>query len=167
MAFDINNNYNNTNNNDDKSSTNEANLIKSPELNGDHEKSSITHSANKPNEATLLYQEYIKKEIENDQGSLDANNPNQANGLQPIFNQEAIEQLLKRTGYPMVQENGQRKYGPMPNWGNAPEPDRGCEVFVGKIPRDCFEDEIIPVIEKIGPIYEFRLMMEYSGYNRG
>jgi Q family heterogeneous nuclear ribonucleoprotein R len=83
------------------------------------------------------------------------------------FNQEAIEQLIKRTGYPLVQENGQRKYGPPPNWNNFPEPDRGCEVFVGKIPRDCFEDELVPVLERSGAIYEFRLMMEYSGFNRG
>ena len=86
----------------------------------------------------------------------------------PNFNQHAIDLLLKRTGYPMLQENGQRKYGPAPDWDAAtPEPDRSCEVFVGKIPRDCFEDEIIPMLESIGRIYEFRLMMEYSGYNRG
>lgn len=87
--------------------------------------------------------------------------------LQSNANLQAIEVLLKRTGYPLRQENGQRKYGPPPNWGIEPEPDRGCEIFIGKIPRDCFEDEIIPLLERIGPIYEFRLMMEYSGYNRG
>jgi Q family heterogeneous nuclear ribonucleoprotein R len=85
-----------------------------------------------------------------------------------VFNQDAIDILLKRTGYPMMQENGQRKYGPDPEWpAQTPEPDRACEVFVGKIPRDCFEDELVPVLERIGKIYEFRLMMEYSGYNRG
>ena len=46
-------------------------------------------------------------------------------------------------------------------------PSRGCEVFVGKIPRDLFEDEIFPVFEKIGPIYELRLMMDFDGRNRG
>ena len=85
-----------------------------------------------------------------------------------VFNQEAIDALLKRSGYPMQQENGQRKYGPTPDWpAHTPEPDRACEVFVGKIPRDCFEDELVPILERIGKIYEFRLMMEYSGYNRG
>ncbi|KAL5480119.1 hypothetical protein EMCRGX_G023741 [Ephydatia muelleri] len=48
-----------------------------------------------------------------------------------------------------------------------PSPPRGCEVFVGKIPRDSFEDELVPVFEKVGKIYEMRLMMEYSGHNRG
>ena len=38
---------------------------------------------------------------------------------------------------------------------------------MGKIPRDCYEDELVPVFEKIGPIYEVRLMMDFSGSNRG
>ena len=66
-----------------------------------------------------------------------------------------------------MQENGQRKYGPPPHWADEAPPDRACEVFVGKIPRDCFEDELIPVLERVGRVYEFRLMMEYSGFNRG
>ena len=42
------------------------------------------------------------------------------------------------------------------------------QVFVGKVPRDCFEDEIIPVLEECGQIYDFRLMMDpMSGLNRG
>jgi Q family heterogeneous nuclear ribonucleoprotein R len=97
-----------------------------------------------------------------------AMDPNKLCLLQSNSNLEAIEALLKRTGFPLRQENGQRKYGPPPNWDpEVAEPDRGCEIFIGKIPRDCFEDEIIPLLERIGPIYEFRLMMEYSGYNRG
>lgn len=102
-------------------------------------------------------------------------NPNSDNGgstsnlvlSQSNSNQEAIKALIERTGYPIVQENGQRRYGPPPNWGSESEPDRGCEVFVGKIPRDCFEDEIVPLLERAGMVYEFRLMMEYSGFNRG
>ena len=77
-----------------------------------------------------------------------------------------ITRLMERTGYSIVQLNGQRRYGPPPDWeGEAPS--RGCEVFVGKIPRDCFEDELVPVFEKMGKIYELRLMMEYTGLNRG
>lgn len=49
----------------------------------------------------------------------------------------------------------------------GPPPPRGCEVFVGKIPRDMYEDELVPVFERAGKIYEFRLMMEFSGENRG
>ncbi|XP_039677906.1 LOW QUALITY PROTEIN: probable RNA-binding protein 46 [Perca fluviatilis] len=49
----------------------------------------------------------------------------------------------------------------------GPAPPRGCEVFVGKIPRDMYEDELVPLFERAGRIYEFRLMMEFSGENRG
>jgi len=43
-----------------------------------------------------------------------------------------------------------------------------CQVFVGKIPRDCFEDELVPVLEESGRIYDFRLMVDpLTGQNRG
>jgi len=75
--------------------------------------------------------------------------------------------LLERTGYQLVQINGQRLYGgPPPNW-KGPPPRKGSEIFVGKIPRNCFEDELVPVFEKVGQIYEMRLMMDFSGSNRG
>jgi Q family heterogeneous nuclear ribonucleoprotein R len=83
-----------------------------------------------------------------------------------------LEELLKKHNYnyELTQENGQRRYGPPKDWNvdsNRAEPERSCEVFIGKIPRDCFEDELVPVLETIGRIYELRLMMEYSGFNRG
>ncbi|XP_077936244.1 RNA-binding protein 47 isoform X6 [Gasterosteus aculeatus] len=78
----------------------------------------------------------------------------------------ALVSLMERTGYSMVQENGQRKYGPPPGW-NATSPPRGCEIFVGKIPRDVYEDELVPVFESVGRIYEMRLMMDFDGKNRG
>ena len=40
-------------------------------------------------------------------------------------------------------------------------------MFVGRLPRDCFEDELVPLMERVGPVYEMRMMMEYSGRNRG
>lgn len=47
------------------------------------------------------------------------------------------------------QENGQRRYGgPPPDW-NGPPPERGSEIFVGKLPRDLFEDELVPLCEKV------------------
>ncbi|XP_067353019.1 RNA-binding protein 47 isoform X5 [Channa argus] len=81
-------------------------------------------------------------------------------------NEAALVALMERTGYSMVQENGQRKYGPPPGW-NASSPPRGCEIFVGKIPRDVYEDELVPVFESVGRIYEMRLMMDFDGKNRG
>lgn len=73
---------------------------------------------------------------------------------------------MERTGCGIVQVNGQRHYGPPSKW-TGPPPPRGSEVFVGKIPRDCFEDELVPIFERAGYIYEMRLMMEYTGQNRG
>jgi hypothetical protein len=65
----------------------------------------------------------------------------------------ALLALVRRTGYPLRQENGQRRYGPPVEW-NGPIPGRGCEVFVGKLPRDCYEDELVPTFERYGLIYE-------------
>uniref|UniRef100_A0A2A4JHP7 RRM domain-containing protein n=1 Tax=Heliothis virescens TaxID=7102 RepID=A0A2A4JHP7_HELVI len=74
--------------------------------------------------------------------------------------------LMQETGYPLVQHNGQRKFGPPPTWV-GPAPPKGCEVFIGKLPREIFEDELVPVFAKMGKIYEMRLMMDFSGSNRG
>jgi RNA-binding proteins (RRM domain) len=74
--------------------------------------------------------------------------------------------LQKQTGYTITQISGQRVFGPPPNWV-GPSPPKGTEVFVARIPTNMFEDELIPVFSRIGKIYEFRLMMDYSGNNRG
>lgn len=105
-----------------------------------------------------------------------AENPNQQQendqrvvpqGVAGAPNEAVLLSLMERTGYAMIQENGQRKYGgPPPGW-EGPTPSRGCEVFVGKIPRDAYEDELVPVFEQVGKIYELRLMMDFSGTNRG
>ncbi|XP_064597323.1 APOBEC1 complementation factor-like isoform X2 [Liolophura sinensis] len=82
-------------------------------------------------------------------------------------NVEALVKLMERTGYTMRQEKRQRKYGgPPPDW-ESPAPLKGCEIFVGNIPSDCYEDELVPVFEKIGKIYELRLVMNRrSGSHR-
>lgn len=81
---------------------------------------------------------------------------------------EKIKAILERTGYALDVTTGQRKYGgPPPNWTGVP-PGIGCEVFCGKIPRDVYEDELVPLFERCGRIYDLRLMMEpLSGTNRG
>ena len=41
-------------------------------------------------------------------------------------------------------------------------------MFIGKIPRNVYEDELVPMLEKAGIIWDFRLMMDpLSGQNRG
>lgn len=101
--------------------------------------------------------------------------------------EEKIKAILDRTGYSLDVTTGQRKYGgPPPDWeGSAP--GNGCEVgvgscfekkermgnryefqvFCGKIPKDMYEDELIPHFEKCGKIWDLRLMMDpMSGLNR-
>uniref|UniRef100_A0A2D4GQ35 RNA-binding protein 47 n=1 Tax=Micrurus corallinus TaxID=54390 RepID=A0A2D4GQ35_MICCO len=103
--------------------------------------------------------------MNNDSSSMQTNKIPE--GLSGVPNEAALLQLVERTGYTMIQENGQRKYGgPPPGWEGL-HPPRGCEVFVGKIPRDVYEDELVPVFETAGRIYEMRLMMDFDGKNRG
>ncbi|XP_030645888.1 synaptotagmin binding, cytoplasmic RNA interacting protein, like isoform X2 [Chanos chanos] len=81
-----------------------------------------------------------------------------------------IKALLERTGYTLDVTTGQRKYGgpPPESTHSGAQPTIGTEIFVGKIPRDLFEDELVPLFEKAGPIWDLRLMMDpLSGLNRG
>ncbi|CAL8240225.1 unnamed protein product [Gadus morhua 'NCC'] len=81
-----------------------------------------------------------------------------------------LKTLLERTGYTLDVTTGQRKYGgpPPESVHDAGQPPIGTEIFVGKIPRDLFEDELVPLFEKAGPIWDLRLMMDpLSGMNRG
>ncbi|XP_048361420.1 APOBEC1 complementation factor isoform X1 [Sphaerodactylus townsendi] len=94
-------------------------------------------------------------------------NQKSGNGLAGTQKEAVLRTLIQRTGYNLTQENGQRKYGgPPPAW-DGPPPERGSEIFIGKLPRDLFEDELIPLCEKIGKIYEMRMMMDFNGNNRG
>ena len=87
-------------------------------------------------------------------------------GVAGAPNERRLVELMETTGYSITQTNGQRKFGPPPDWDAAP-PVRGCEVFIGKIPRDLYEDELVPVLQTVGKLYELRLMMDFSGNNRG
>uniref|UniRef100_UPI00398E9D59 dead end protein 1 n=1 Tax=Pristiophorus japonicus TaxID=55135 RepID=UPI00398E9D59 len=82
-------------------------------------------------------------------------------------NKLAFEAWVEATGISLVQVNGQRKFGgPPPGW-NGPPPLTGSEVFIGKIAQDLYEDKLIPLFQSAGKLYEFRLMMTFSGENRG
>lgn len=50
---------------------------------------------------------------------------------------------------------------------DGPVPGSGCEVFISHFPRDTFEDRLIPLFSAVGPLWEFRLMMNFSGQTRG
>ncbi|XP_077567920.1 uncharacterized protein LOC144192959 isoform X3 [Stigmatopora nigra] len=64
----------------------------------------------------------------------------------------------------ILQESGQRKYG-VPSPGPAPRFEE-CQVFVGNIPRDMYEIELVPLFKTAGTIYELWLTVEFSGENR-
>lgn len=82
-------------------------------------------------------------------------------------NQQSLLELQERLGVNIVQKNGQRKLGgPPPGWTGSP-PGAACEVFVGRIPRTVYEDVLYPIFSQVGEIYEMRLMMNFSGTNRG
>ncbi|KAM8837033.1 APOBEC1 complementation factor isoform 2-T3 [Spinachia spinachia] len=98
---------------------------------------------------------------------MESNQKAGGDGLTGMQKEAALRALMQRTGYQLQQENGQRRYGgPPPGW-DGPPPERGSEIFVGKLPRDLFEDELVPLCEKYGTIYEVRMMMDFSGNNRG
>ncbi|KAH9395876.1 hypothetical protein TYRP_020289 [Tyrophagus putrescentiae] len=92
----------------------------------------------------------------------------------PGVNDERMNEILNRTGYYLELSNGQRKYGPPqshPSYRGGPPQQQlsgNSEVFVGRIPREIFEDELIPLFEAVGQIYDLRLMIDpLSGYSRG
>ncbi|KAG8584625.1 hypothetical protein GDO81_004692 [Engystomops pustulosus] len=74
---------------------------------------------------------------------------------------------MKSSSITLVQVNGQRMYGgPPPGWvGEAPP--LGSEIYIGNLPQEIYEDTLIPLFQSIGKLYEFRLMMTFSGLNRG
>jgi len=97
---------------------------------------------------------------------------NNSAGTTPVCgtgpDEEKLRAILDRTGYTLDVTTGQRKYGgPPPNWEGAP-PGPGCEVFCGKIPKELYEDELIPLFERCGEVWDLRLMMDpLTGLNRG
>lgn len=82
-------------------------------------------------------------------------------------NMQKIKEILDRTGYSLEVSVGVRKYGgPPPDFsGDAPQ---GCEIYVGKLPKDTYEDELITLFETVGTLYDVRLMVDpFTGMNKG
>nr|WHP53097.1 dead end [Trichopodus pectoralis] len=80
---------------------------------------------------------------------------------------QSLETWRGITNNEQTQVNGQRKYGGPPEVWDGPTPGYRCEVFISQIPRDTYEDLLIPLFSSVGPLWEFRLMMNFSGQNRG
>jgi len=78
-----------------------------------------------------------------------------------------LKEITERTGYKIEITAGQRKFGGPPPDG-PDRPEHHSEVFIGKLPREVFEDELIPLCEKAGKIWDLRLMIDpASGFNKG
>ncbi|NWT97109.1 DND1 protein, partial [Urocynchramus pylzowi] len=89
-----------------------------------------------------------------------------ANGINEA-SKMALLAWEKETGIELVQINGQRRYGgPPPGWVGGPPP-AGTEVYIARLPQDIYENTLIPLFQRAGKLYEFRLMMTFSGLNRG
>ncbi|XP_011691582.1 PREDICTED: RNA-binding protein 47-like [Wasmannia auropunctata] len=76
-------------------------------------------------------------------------------------------EMLRRTHYELVQENGQRRLTAPEVARGQRERGKGAEVFLGRLPRDCYEDELMPLLEQVGRLLELRLMLDFSGSTRG
>lgn len=46
-------------------------------------------------------------------------------------------------------------------------PERPSEIFIKNIPKELFEIDILPHFERFGPVYQFRLLIDYDNCNRG
>lgn len=101
---------------------------------------------------------------------MDKNNyNNNINNMDSILEQkqQLAEFYLQSRGLEVKKENGQRIVYPIDYLAEDLDFPKGTEVFIGRIPRDVFEDELLPIFESAGQIYKFRLMMDFSGFNRG
>ncbi|GIX98953.1 APOBEC1 complementation factor [Caerostris extrusa] len=86
--------------------------------------------------------------------------------MSDIFRDMKLLALTEKLDIVLYNKMDSEKYGPPPGW-IGPPPAKGSEIFIGKLPRDVFEHELVPLCEQFGKIYELRLMMDYNGENRG
>ncbi|KAL1500961.1 hypothetical protein ABEB36_006371 [Hypothenemus hampei] len=74
--------------------------------------------------------------------------------------------IAANPGYQFVQHNGQRIFEISLTFGQI-APPKGSEIFIGNIPKFVFEDELIPLFQKVGPLFKFRLMLDFNNRTRG
>lgn len=80
---------------------------------------------------------------------------------------EAATRMLLSCGFEVVHQHGQRiSTNVMFNEAKMQNVDWN-EIFIGKLPRDMFEDELVPHLLSVGVVYKIRYMMDFSGTNRG
>lgn len=82
---------------------------------------------------------------------------------------QKAEAYLRAKGFDVQQINGQR-VSTRSDWNDNPDLDAKevkNEIYIGLLPRDLFEDELLPVFETCGKINKIRLMTDFSGSTRG
>lgn len=79
---------------------------------------------------------------------------------------ENVYNVDDRLHFEVEQINGCRYFGPARHLV-AVTPPTGSEVFVGKLPPDCFEEEIYYFFNSVSQVHSIRLMVKFSGHNRG
>ena len=88
---------------------------------------------------------------------------------------KALARLCDDTGYINEFQPGVRRLlrPPVVNDGGlemAPVQQRGCELFLGRLPKDLLEDELFRLCQPHGEILEIRMMLDREGgglVNRG
>lgn len=68
----------------------------------------------------------------------------------------------KKPGYALRVINAQRIFD---NPNESVPAD--AEVFIGKVPKNCFEDELIPYLESVSSVKQLRIMTDFKGRVRG
>lgn len=136
-------------------------------------KSELTHVQNKSAFLCGVMKTYRAKMKNKDLAPASASDGNTSKDSQSGPNEAKIKELLERTGYTLDITAGQRKYGgPCPGW-EGPVPGTGekkfcSQIFLGKLPRDMYEDELVPLLEPYGTLYDLRIMMDpVANLNKG
>jgi len=89
------------------------------------------------------------------------------NPMRKTADEAKVKELLNRTGYALEIKDGMRRYGgPPPGMPNK-RPEFGSEIFLNNVPRDVYEDTLVPFFETAGKIWEMRIMTREDKQNRG
>ncbi|OAF71332.1 RNA-binding motif protein 47 [Intoshia linei] len=75
------------------------------------------------------------------------------------YDADRIQAFLNITGYSLEITPGQRRYGPPPDWQGEDPPQKN-EIFCGGLPKNYYEDALVPAFSRFGKIFELRVMMD-------
>ncbi|XP_020280347.1 uncharacterized protein LOC109853041 isoform X2 [Pseudomyrmex gracilis] len=78
-----------------------------------------------------------------------------------------VLRLLQEYKLASTQINGQRILSIQPTRWSGPAPGIPCEIFVGRIPKDIYEDTLYPLFRTVGEIFQIRLMVDMAELTRG